>query len=85
MATDPDYKENQRNAQKKWQEDNPDYWCNYRKKGHKPPIIKRAHQRIKMDTLQLNFHLVPGRYEIKLRIPPDVKMDAIRAKIITES
>ena len=30
LATDPEYKEGQRLAQKKWLQNNPDYWKNYR-------------------------------------------------------
>jgi hypothetical protein len=32
MATDPDYKGNQRDAQKVWRDANPDYYKEYRKK-----------------------------------------------------
>lgn len=32
MASDPDYKANQRNAQKVWRDANPDYYKKYRKK-----------------------------------------------------
>ena len=34
MASDPDYKANQRNAQKVWRDANPDYYKKYRKKNN---------------------------------------------------
>ena len=35
MATDPDYQDNQKTAQAKWREANPDYWRNYRRQHEK--------------------------------------------------
>ena len=84
MDTDPDYKENQRNAQRKWQERNPDYWRKYRKNRHNPPPAEPVRQPVKMDTLPPTLHLVPGKYEFAFLLPPDSKMDAIRIKIIVD-
>lgn len=35
MKTDPDYKKNQKDCNKRWREANPDYWKKYRKKKSK--------------------------------------------------
>ena len=58
MATDPDYRENQRNSQKQWQEKNPDYWRDYRKNRQDPLLAAPSPQLAKMDTLLPNFHII---------------------------
>ena len=55
MATDPDYVETHRLAQKKWQENNPDYWRNYRKKHPKPPPAASDPQDAKMDAIRVKI------------------------------
>jgi hypothetical protein len=47
IATDPDYKEGQRLAQKKWLRNNPDYWKKYRKKNSEKTDRNRSLQRIR--------------------------------------
>jgi len=85
MDTDPDYLENQRDAQKQWQEHNPDYWQNYRRKRQKPPPAAPVAQRVKMDTLSRNSHLISGEYFIYPAPQSSIKMDTIRVKIIPVS
>lgn len=85
IATDPDYQENQRNAQKQWQERNPDYWHNYRRNRQKPPPAAPNPQGAKMDTLTPNSHLISGEYLISPVKPSGIKMDAILVKIIPVS
>ena len=58
MATDLDYRENQRNSQKQWQEKNPDYWRDYRKNRQDPLLAAPSPQLAKMDTLLPNFHII---------------------------
>lgn len=81
MATDTDYQENQRNAQKQWQEHNPDYWQKYRRNRHKPPPAAPVPQRVKMDTLSRNSHLISGEYLISPSPQSSVKMDTLWVKI----
>ena len=58
MTTDPDYVENQCLAQKKWRENHPGYWRNYRKKHPKcvfhdiRPVIPREGGHA--------FHVIPA-------------------------
>jgi len=47
LATDPEYKEGQRLAQKKWLQDNPDYWKKYRKKNKEKADRNRSLQKIR--------------------------------------
>ena len=84
MATDPEYHENQRDNQKHWQENNPDYWC-HRRNRQKPPPAAPVHQRVKMDTLSSNYHLISGVYLISPAPQSSVKMDTLLVKIIPVS
>lgn len=90
MATDPDYRQNQREAFQSWCERNPEYWRQRRQKKRSkaaglPASEKsgRANGDVKMDTLrhdsQRDFHVKSGEY---LLVPTGVKMDALRVKII---
>ena len=47
LATDPEYKEGQRLAQKKWLQNNPDYWKKYRKKNKGKADRNRSLQKIR--------------------------------------
>jgi len=47
LATDPEYKEGQRLATKKWLFNNPDYWKNYRKKNKEKTDRNRSLQKIR--------------------------------------
>ncbi len=90
MATDPDYRENQREAFTSWCERNPDYWRlrrqEKRRKAACLPASKEsgmANGSVKMDTFRhdfrQDFHVNSGDY---LLVPSDVKMDALKVKII---
>ena len=47
LATDPEYKEEQRLAQNKWLQNNPDYWKKYRKKNREKTDRNRSLQKIR--------------------------------------
>ena len=43
LSDEIEYRENRQNAQKQWRENNPDYWCNYRRTHRK--YVKRNRER----------------------------------------
>jgi len=47
LATDPDYREEQRLAQKKWLQNNPGYWKNYRREHPEQTARNRSLQKIR--------------------------------------
>lgn len=47
MKTDQEYKANQKQSQKKWQQKNPDYWRKYRAKNPKKAARNRDLQRVR--------------------------------------
>ena len=74
MGSDPDYKENQRQASKAWREKNPDYSKHYR--ASSPDYVRRnreAQRRrhtnsrmiAKMDALMHEIFIIPNRYKHK--------------------
>lgn len=80
-ATDPDYRQNQNDCQKRWREQHPHYWQEYRKKIKKspPPPDPPA---VKMDESTAFFFVIPGKCT-PIPVPgKNVKMDAIQATII---
>ena len=90
MATDPDYRENQREAFQSWCARNPDYWRQRRQEKHRKAACLPAAEEsgmangpVKMDTfrpdIRQDFHVSSGEY---LLVPTGVKMDALRVKII---
>ena len=85
MATDPDYVENQCLAQKKWRENHPGYWRNYRKKHPKPPPAASDSQDAKMDAIRTYLNDSSNIYDLVQISPDGVKIDAIRVKIIPVS
>ena len=85
MATDPDYVENQCLAQKKWRENHPGYWRNYRKKHPKPPPAASDPQDAKMDAIRTYLNDSSNIYDLVPIFPDGVKIDAIRVKIIPVS
>ena len=80
-ASDPDYRQNQNDCQKRWREQQPHYWREYRKKKQRsppPPDPPTA----KMDGSTAYFFVLPGKC-IPISVPgKNVKMDAIQATII---
>ena len=85
MATDLDYVETHRLAQKKWRENHPGYWRNYRKKHPKPPTAASDSQDAKMDAIRTYLNDSSNIYDLVQISPDGVKIDAIRVKIITVS
>ena len=80
-ASDPDYRKNQKDCQKRWLENHPDYWRAYRKRKQRsppPPDPPTA----KIDGLPAYFFVIPGKCT-PIPVPgKNVKMDAIQATII---
>lgn len=86
MDTDPDYRENQRAAYSSWCERNPDYWRQHRRAKPKKTAASpdpgndiTSNGRVKMDAFGQDLYVNSGEY---LLVPMDVKMDALRVKII---
>jgi hypothetical protein len=90
MKTDPDYQANQRDSQKKWRSQHPDYWRNYRNR--RPDYCERnrlmqrqrdARRRVKnlakMDALKTNKSVNPDTYYL---VPYLANKDALPQKII---
>lgn len=95
LAEDSAYKANQRDAQKRWREKHPDYWQEYRKRHSDYECRNRELQRernrrrreraspiAKMDALERESLVVPGRYQlVPLEGTGVAKMDVINVKI----
>lgn len=73
LQTDPDYRGNQRQAQRAWHESHPDYWRQYRDRhpqyAQRRPDPQRAGtfsntDGVKMDAWIAPLMLVPGLYKI---------------------
>lgn len=92
MATDADYRRNQKDCQQNWQRNNPDYWTRYRN-GH-PQYCERnrqlqklrdarrkAKRLAKMDALKRLKHIKPGGYYLVPIVADLAKMDALLQKI----
>ena len=80
-ATDPDYRQNQNDCQKRWRESHPEYWREYRKKikdSLPPPDPPAA----KMDGLPHYFSIIPGKYLLAPVHGQNIKMDAFQAIIL---
>jgi len=94
MATDPDYRKNQRSAQINWLEAHPDYWHNYRCRHEKYCDRNRLLQRkrdanrrsrnlAKMDALKEEKGVIPGCYYYLMPVSADLaKMDASVQKVL---
>lgn len=92
MATDPDYRANQRDSQSSWQRRHRDYWRQYRQRradyaernrllqqhrDHRP----RVPQALKMDASPPVSVLQPGIYHLIPEVVPGlVKMDVLSHK-----
>jgi hypothetical protein len=95
MADDPDYRDNQRDCQRRWREAHRGYWRVYRK-SH-PQYVRRnterqrsrnkerrvrLHRIAKMDASRGESAIVPGTYQlIPLGADRIAKMDAINVEI----
>jgi len=84
MATDPDYRANQREAQKSWRQRNPDYWRQRRaeQRTSPGPGDHPVSADVNMDALSRFFTEETREYMI---CPVQGKMDALRVKIIALS
>jgi hypothetical protein len=92
MKTDPDYRHNQKESQKKWRQDNPDYWRKYRKNHPKYRVHNRRKQKerdakrrekrlAKMDALAPLNNIKTGSYYL-IPVSEDLaKMDALKQEI----
>jgi hypothetical protein len=89
LATDPDYKANQRDCQKTWRDNNPDYWREYRERNEKYTERNRNRQRerrrgggvAKMDASGMDLALESGIYYIVPESADVAKMDASAKKV----
>jgi hypothetical protein len=89
MATDPDYRANQQDCNKAWQEKNRHYWRNYRKnhpgyteRNRLLQKARRSRRRVaKMDASETNSFLRTGTYWL---VPEKgvAKMDAFAGKVL---
>jgi hypothetical protein len=91
MATDPDYRANQRACGKAWRDRNPDYWRNYRANhpgyAEKNRLLQKARRSrselavAKMDASAPDLLVRTGTYWL---IPDDgvAKMDALAHKVV---
>ena len=85
MASDPDYKANQRDAQKVWRDANPDYYKKYRtrqaerNKNKRVPLQNQAPNLIaNMDASKSNYNMNTGVYKlIPMTDGKIAKMDAL--------
>ena len=92
MATDADYRQNQKDSQKLWQTQHPDYWRQYR---HRHPQYcernrmlqkqrdtkRRAQHLAKMDALKRLKSINPGTYYLIPCMGNLAKMDVLTQKI----
>ena len=94
LGRDKDYRLNQKAAQKVWRAKNSGYWKVYRDKHPQYVNANRENQRkrrdlklqgvqvAKMDALQMQPPIIPGRYQLVLLTEDLVaKMDAINVEI----
>lgn len=85
MTTDSDYRKNQRDAQKTWREQNPDYWRKRRAAKRDPPTRSSGSVSVptgKMDALGRYFNAKTARYIIVSIDARGRKMDALPVKIV---
>lgn len=71
LQSDPEYRESQRISNKKWQQNNPDYWKQYRQKNPDKTALNRSLQRVRNKRRTL-FSSSPAESKTKLI----AKMDA---------
>ena len=80
-ATDPDYRQNQIDAHKRWRERYPEYWREYRKRKKSSPLPPDS-PAAKMDGLPTNFSILPGKYTLVPIDSKNVNMDAIQVILL---
>jgi hypothetical protein len=92
MATDPDYRANQRDCQHRWQHQHPHYWRQYRqqradyRERHRllpqhRDYKRRVHPLAKMDVFEPVTGIQPGIYHLIPVVGPHLaKMDVLSQK-----
>ena len=78
-ASDPDYRQNQIDCQKRWRERHPGYWQDYRKR--KKRALLPNPPDAKMDGFLPNLSIPPGAYHLSPVHGQNIKMDAFQAII----
>jgi len=92
MASDPDYRANQKECNKAWRDRNPDYWRSYRK-NHPESVernrllqkARRSRQKrrvAKMDTSDVDLSYKTGTYWLIPKQESVAKMDASAQKVV---
>lgn len=94
LARDPDYKQNQQDSQKRWNDRNPEYWKNYRRLHPEYADRNRRQQRdrdstrsrrgslAKMDASQALSIVKEGTYYLTPASSDLAKMDALAQKVL---
>lgn len=94
LATDPDYRLNQRDCMQSWRERHPDYWRNYRDTHPIYTAQNRLLQKlrnlnrpdpgriVKMDSSTAKRTIIPGIYYIIRKCRQIANMDALFQKIL---
>lgn len=77
MATDPDFKRDQKLSNKKWAQNNPGYWKEYRKRNPKKAEINRILQAIRNRRRYSN-----RKKNANTDIPLIAKVDALKVNIL---
>lgn len=93
-SSDPDYRENQKNSQIKWQENNPDYWSTYRQEHEqyrernrvlqkKRDAKRRVRHLAKMDASSEKIQIKQGGYYYIMPASSDLaKKDSSAQKVL---
>ena len=79
--TDPDYRQNQSDAQKRWRQTHPDYWQTYRKKKKETPEPAEP-TAAKMDQISQEFPVIAGEYLLAPVKSSCLKNDAMRVILL---
>lgn len=94
LATDPDYRLNQRDCMLRWRQRHPGYWQKYRRSHKSYTAQNRLLQKIrnlnrlgrpliaKMDPIKTEQSIIPGIYYILRKCRQIAKVDAIFQKVI---
>jgi hypothetical protein len=80
-ASDPDYLKNLRDSQKRWQESQPDYWREYRRKHPKKTTRTLTFEGAKSEKLSKDLEILSGNYILSILKPVQAKTDTFHVKI----
>ncbi|MDD2467074.1 MAG: hypothetical protein PHI97_24025 [Desulfobulbus sp.] len=78
-ASDPDYRQNQIDCQKRWRERHPGYWQDYRERKRRAPLPNPPD--VKMDGSLPDLSILPGTYLLAPVHVQGINMDAFQAII----